>query len=117
MKSFFLFIALFISSSAHAGEFSCTPASFTLTENDLGYILDGTLETPTPGYSYEIEKDSGGSFTLVLTAPEGMVIQVIDNLEISYRFSKEEVGDKLSVNIGKTFGWGEKNIVCAAAKG
>lgn len=116
MKALFLFIALFLSSSAHAGEFSCTPASFTLTENDLGYVLNGTLETPTPGYSYEIEKDSGGNFTLVLTAPEGMVIQVIDQIEINYRFSKNELRDKLVVNIGKSFSWGEKSIECATVK-
>ena len=77
--------------------YDCTPSGFTLTQTqvlDTGgqYRLDGTLQMPTPGYSYEFVPQPSLTvdhhvYNLNLTAPSGMSAQVITPMEISYEFS------------------------------
>lgn len=105
-----LFLAL--SSPAFAADYTCTPESFTLKSVEDTYVLHGTLETPTPGYTYKIEKNNDDIYVLNLNAPEGLMIQVIDSIEVTHTFTREEIHGDFTVNIGKSFNWGDKAIVC-----
>lgn len=110
-----LFPALFflvLSSPAFAADYACTPEGFTLRREGENYVLRGTLETPTPGYAYEISKNDDGIYVLSLTAPEGVMIQIIGSIGIEHAFAREEVEGDFTVNIGKSFNWGDKAIVC-----
>jgi hypothetical protein len=119
---FFLF-ALFCSSSAFAivghvapkdkalltasPVFTCTPAGFTLTKSNSGLRLQGSLQVPTSGFSYEITQEEPGPDgsihgTLHVKRPDGMAAQVISSLAIDHTFSGE--GDRLTVDIDKPVG-------------
>ena len=114
MKNHVLALAAFLclSTPALAEVYTCTPAGFTLTETAKGYLLKGTIETPTPGYSYKVDKNDDGHFVVTLTAPEGMALTVIDKVDIEYTIPKQDVEGDVTINIGKTFDWGDKAILC-----
>jgi hypothetical protein len=97
--------------------FVCTPG-FTMTKTDTGYKLSGTLDTPTPGYAYDIgeaEETGPGTLTaaLRLTGPDGMVAAVIDSLYINYEFQREDEFSRLTLAIEKQFNWGPGSITCS----
>ncbi len=79
-----------------AGTYSCTPSSFTLDQKDVldtgaYYELNGTIDMPTPGYSYVIEerpseKFDQQNFSVYFQKPSGMALQVITPMEINYSF-------------------------------
>lgn len=116
MKTFvFSLVALCLTASPSFACFTCAPDTFTLKDKEGGYHLSGAIETPTPGYSYALEK-TGDAWTLRLTPPDGMVIQVIDRLEIEHSFAKEEVGESLTINFDKTYNWGDTAVQCRRMK-
>jgi hypothetical protein len=96
--------------------YTCTPDNFTLTQNGDSYILNAALETPTPGYSYEIvpvETRHGQiKAKLKLTAPEGVMITVIGNLDISHTFEYIGMLHALSIAVEKGFNWGPTAVNC-----
>lgn len=107
----FALAALLLFSGPSFAGFICTPDTFTLEEKDGAYVLSGTIETPTPGYSYEIEKDGDGH-VLRLKAPEGIVIQVIGTLNILHTFTKADAGEGLTLRFDKSYNWGETAVSC-----
>lgn len=96
--------------------YTCTPDNFTLTQSGDSYILNASLETPTPGYSYEIipvETRSGRiKAKLKLTAPEGVMITVIGNLDINHTFEYTGMLHALSIAVDKGFNWGPADVNC-----
>lgn len=97
--------------------FTCTPDTFKLEPAGDGLRLTGSLEMPTPGYRYEFtDIETRGEdihATLKLTAPEGMVIQVISPLDIEQEF---DAARKLVVKVNRDFNWGEPEIICRQAR-
>jgi len=100
--------------------FTCTPDSFTLTADMEGYHLRGTLETPSPGYSYTLTRLEGAPDTAVavleLRGPEGSAAQVISQLEINHLYMRDSTSlstiKTMTVRIDKTFNWGPDTIAC-----
>lgn len=93
--------------------YSCTPEGFTLVKNAEGWLLEGSLDMPTPGYTYDMTRREDGTFVFSFKAPDGMVIQVIDSLKISQQFSNDDIGEKLHIAIENNgVAWGETRIVC-----
>jgi hypothetical protein len=95
--------------------FAYTPEGFALAEETAGLRLTGGIETPTPGYRYEILNvepagDGGLHGVLRLTGPDGAVIQVISSLAIDYVFPQP--ADSLSLSVEKQFNWGPDVIEC-----
>lgn len=78
--------------------------------------LYGTLETPTPGYSYDAQQ-AGSEVMLTLTRPTGMVIQVLDKIEIDESFTLLATTKALTVKLNKTYNWGPDGITCKRALG
>ncbi|MEZ0259661.1 MAG: hypothetical protein ACAH80_01540 [Alphaproteobacteria bacterium] len=110
----FAFVLMLCTANAQAASYTCTPDTFTLEPEGDGLRLKGSLEMPTPGYRYEftdIEKHDGNALhaTLKLSAPEGMVIQVISPLDIDQEF---DTADKLVIKVDRTFNWGAAEIIC-----
>ncbi len=98
--------------------FVCTPG-FTLEKTDVGYKLSGKLETPTPGFGYDISdveemRDGMLAGILQLTGPGGAVVQVIDSIAISYDIQRDAELSRLTLTIEKQFNWGPSNITCSA---
>lgn len=96
--------------------FTCTPDGFTLTLNEDGYRLHGTLETPTPGYNYTPlridETTNGADMVFQLNAPSGMVAQVISKMEIDHMYVRDVDMSEMRVRLDKTFNWGPDTITC-----
>lgn len=96
--------------------YSCTPETFTLTQDGDKYTLAATLETPTPNFSYSVydaeEKNGRIKAKLTLTAPEGMQLTVIDKIDINHTFEYEGTLHALSVTVDKNFNWGPESVQC-----
>ncbi len=94
---------------AQAADYLCDPAVFTLTPSDDGATmrLQGMIETPTPGYSAKLE---GG--VLKLTAPEGMVVQVVDQMMVDVTLPTPADSGAVEIKLEKTFNWGTDVIRC-----
>lgn len=96
--------------------YTCTPDNFTLTQDGDNYTLAASLETPTPGYSYEIipvETRSGRiKAKLKLTGVDGMMMQVIGNIDISHTFEYAGMLHALSIAVDKDFNWGPDAVNC-----
>lgn len=96
--------------------YTCTPDSFTLTQSGDSYIFAASLETPTPGYSYEIipvEARSGRiKAKLKLSGVDGAMIQVIGNIDISHTFEHIGMLHALSIAVEKDFNWGPTDVNC-----
>lgn len=91
--------------------YSCTPDSFTLMQDVGGLKLVGTLETPSPNYTYTLTVDDN-KHVLTLTTPSEAQLTVIDNIAIdSTIFNTDENGD-LTIAIKKDFNWGPDTITC-----
>lgn len=92
--------------------YSCTPDSFTLTQDDVGALkLTGSLETPSPNYTYTLTVDDN-KHVLTLTTPSEAQLAVIDNIAIdSTIFNTDDNGD-LTIAIKKEFNWGPDTITC-----
>lgn len=85
---------------------TCSPPGFTIVKTGEGYLLNGVLETPTPGYKYAFENG-----TLTITAPEGVQLTVIDNMPIQIALP-ETAAAGVSIPVKKSFNWGPDNITC-----
>lgn len=85
---------------------TCSPPGFTIVKTGEGYLLNGVLETPTPGYKYSFENG-----TLTITAPEGVALTVIDNMPIQIALP-ETASAGVSIPVKKSFNWGPDNITC-----
>lgn len=96
--------------------YTCDAPEFTLTQTGDSYVLNARLETPTPGFEYALEQteDKNGRIkaTLSINAPDGMVIQVIDAINISHTFEHTGMLHMLSIKVDKDFNWGPKTINC-----
>ena len=96
--------------------YSCKPENFTLTQSGDSYTLAATIETPTPGYSYEIipiETRNGRiRARLKLSGVDGAMIQVIGSLDISHTFEYSGMLHALSIAVEKDFNWGPTAISC-----
>lgn len=93
--------------------YTCTPDGFTLVKNAEGWMLSGSLDMPTPGYTYDVMRKDDATFVFSFKAPDGMVIQVIDSLKISQQFSDSDVKENLQIAIENNgVAWGERNINC-----
>lgn len=102
--------AAYVPPAAPEDLYKCDPAVFTLTKRGAGLLLEGGLEVPTPGYTYAL-RGTGESRVLELTAPPGMVMQVISELAVSVPVNEAEV-TSLVVDIEKPFDWGVNRIRC-----
>lgn len=109
MRSFLVAIVLLLTMPAYAADYLCDPAFFTLTPSDDGatYRLQGMIETPTPGYSAKLEGN-----VLKLTAPEGMVVQVIDQMTVDVTLPAPVDSGAVEIKLDKTFNWGTDVIRC-----
>lgn len=85
---------------------TCSPPGFTIVKTGEGYLLNGVLETPTPGYKYSFENG-----TLTIIAPEGVALTVIDNMPIQIALP-ETASAGVSIPVKKSFNWGPDNITC-----
>lgn len=96
--------------------YTCTPDSFTLTQDGDKYTLAATLETPTPNFSYSVydaeEKNGRIKAKLTLTAPEGMQLTVIDKIDINHTFEHEGTLHALTMTVEKDFNWGPESVQC-----
>jgi len=96
--------------------YTCTPDNFTLIQSGDSYTLAASLETPTPGYSYEIipvETRSGRiKAKLKLSGVDGAMIQVIGNIDISHTFEYTGMLHAISIKVEKDFNWGPTDINC-----
>lgn len=97
--------------------YTCKPDSFTLTQNGTSFVLQGRIETPTPGYSYEMAsfdaKHGRVKATLKLTGVDNAVIQVLDGIDISHSFNHAGMLHALSIKVEKDFNWGPASISCS----
>lgn len=79
-------------------------------------VLNGSLETPTPGYSYAFDHESDGSggevVVLRLRGPSGVAASVISRLVINERFGVDPATKRLSISVEKKFNWGVDKIIC-----
>lgn len=99
-----------------AGEYLCTPG-FTLIRDTGGLRLAGDIETPTPGFSYEVtdvEEMEPGRLAgiLRLTDAGGAVIQVISSLHVEYLLPQDEPPQRLTLTVDKAYNWGPASITC-----
>ena len=99
--------------------FTCAPDGFTLSRTEDGYHLQGKIEMPTPGFTYDIRdiqelRDGNLRGTFFLTPPDGAVIQVISPLDVSYDLARNADLSKFSLHVEKNFQWGAEEISCAA---
>lgn len=104
----------------NSGIFTCNEG-FTLVKTDTGYRLSGRLDTPTPGYKWEVgeinENRDGALYgSLSLTAPEGVALTVIDSIEITHDIPRGQQLAYLRLNVKKSFNWGPDEISCQAAE-
>lgn len=91
--------------------YACTPDGFTLSQDVGGLKLAGTLETPSPNYTYTLNVDDN-QHVLTLTTPSEAQLAVIDNIAIdSTIFNTDDNGD-LTITIKKDFNWGPDTITC-----
>jgi len=108
-------------STLNPATFACTPEGFTLTEEEEGYRLQGTLETPTPGFIYTAasisESDEGAEMTFTVKGPEGTVVQVISQMPLNHLYERDTHLDTLVVRLDKTFNWGPDTIECKKIAG
>jgi hypothetical protein len=97
--------------------YSCKPESFTLTQNGTSFTLQGRIETPTPGYSYEFTsfdaKFGRVKATLKLSGVDNAVIQVLDGIDVSHSFEHAGMLHALSIKVEKDFNWGPASISCS----
>ncbi len=79
-------------------------------------LLNGWLETPSPGYSYEIRlgelANDVQNINLKLIAPNAFASAVIDKISISERFESPMKIRNIAIIVEKDFGWGPKVINC-----
>lgn len=96
--------------------YTCDAPEFTLTQTGDSYVLNARIETPTPGFEYALEQteDKNGRIkaTLEINAPDGMIIQVIDAINISHTFEHAGMLHMLSIHVDKDFNWGPNTINC-----
>lgn len=96
--------------------YTCTPSEFTLTQDGDTYTLAATIDTPTPGFTYEIydvqERRGIIHAKLKLAGPEGIVIQVLDTLQINHSFTQEGTLHALKISLNKSFNWGPAMVDC-----
>jgi hypothetical protein len=96
--------------------YTCTPSEFTLTQDGDTYTLAATIDTPTPGFSYEIydvqERRGIIHAKLKLSGPEGMALQVLDTLQINHAFTQEGTLHALQISLNKGFNWGPSMVDC-----
>ena len=85
-------------------------------DNKNYIIINGILETPTPGYKYQmsLEDSEGGlqNIKLKLISPGGMGLAVIDKISISERFEVQNSFNRVTIEVDKNFNWGPKVINC-----
>ena len=99
---------------AHS-QFVCDPAQFSFAQAPGGWLLDGALEMPTPGYSYTVTKEESGDViraNIVLSVPDGPALTVISTLPIRHVFSGGNGVNGLEVTLEKKFDWGPSAITC-----
>ena len=113
-----------------AGNLTCAPPTFQMTRTVAGeagavprfqYRLKGQLETPTPGYRFDLIADHAGvggnpftyRFRLHLARPRGAAPTVIATLNIDAAVLLP-TGDaqRVVIDIDKEFGWGLDVITC-----
>src|SRR5690606_6069834 len=86
-----------------AATYACTPEGFTLKQVSEGFLFEGALETPTPGYNYIAqditETDTGADITLHLRGPGDMAAQVISSMEISHMYQRDVPLETFNVRI------------------
>lgn len=96
--------------------YTCDIPEFTLTQTGDSYVLNGRLETPTPGFEYTLaqteNKNGRIKATLEIKSPDGMVIQVIDAINISHTFEHTGMLHLLNIKLDKDFNWGPAAINC-----
>ena len=96
--------------------YTCDAPEFTLTQTGDSYVLNGRLETPTPGFEHTLTQteDKNGRIkaTLEIKSPDGMVIQVIDAINISHTFEHTGMLHLLNIKLDKDFNWGPAAINC-----
>lgn len=97
-------------------DFKCDPAGFTLIrEDDNKMRLQGTLETPSPGFSYKIDgSDKIGHMQMSLVTPDGAQLAVIDSITVNEVLEQVDSYSDIRINIQKDFNWGPDKIVCTA---
>lgn len=96
--------------------YTCDAPEFTLTQTGDSYVLNGRIETPTPGFEHSLTQteDKNGRIkaTLEIKSPDGMVIQVLDAINISHTFEHAGMLHLLNIKVDKDFNWGPKAINC-----
>ena len=94
--------------------YSCTPDTFDLTVDDTGVLkLTGSLETPSPNFTYALTVDDNNAHVLTLTTPGDAQLAVIDNINIDNSIFNLDENGGLTVAIKKDFNWGPDKITCA----
>jgi hypothetical protein len=83
--------------------------------------IQGTLETPTPGYRYELlpaVKRSAGiyAYVLKLIPPAGENPTVIDKVEIDERLTVGNDITEVEIKLEKPFQWGPDRVKCQRVK-
>ena len=92
--------------------YACTPDGFTLSQDVGGLKLMGSLETPSPNYTYTLTVNDDKAHVLTLTTPSEAQLAVIDNIAIdSTIFNTDDNGD-LTIAVKKDFNWGPDTITC-----
>lgn len=80
-------------------------------------LLNGWLETPSPGYSYEIKfgdlVNDVQNISLKLITPIGGTLTVIDKVSVSERFESPRKIGNIVISIEKDFNWGPEIINCS----
>lgn len=98
--------------------FACTPAGFTLTKVDAGLKLNGLIQVPTGGWTYDLDEQEPGPDgslhgVLHLKAPEGAATEVLSQVAVDHTFTGE--GDRLSVDVDGMKDKGTIKIDCKVA--
>lgn len=104
--------------SVVSASFSCSEDFMLvqgLQDDRYYYVLNGMMDMPTPGYSYEIAEapeDAEADFNVFFSAPEGIVTQVISPLEIRHDFLRDDVVDTVTYTLENAAEWQPKAIHC-----
>jgi hypothetical protein len=103
-----------IKNAAEKKNISCTEG-FTLSKESGGYRLRGTLEAPTPHYTYEMRPRAGGYsiFIKPIQPDHASSMTVVGSVNVDSMLMLANVRD-IDINIEKDFNWGPGVISCHA---
>ena len=84
----------------------------SISYTDQGYKLNALIETPNPGYNYNIEKVDINKYEIELFSNQSVAAMVIDSVFIEEFLGEIDVNQDILIKLNKPYGWGPNEIHC-----